>query len=88
MLNTKDRSESMLKVLVNLDLEPKALAVKLEVPKLSQAPEVPTVKSLVVKEKLEEEKKEEIELKKRRIEQAEKDKIAIEERRKEREKNK
>lgn len=84
----EDGSESMLKVLVNLDSEPKVFAVKLEVPKLSQAPEVPTVKPLVVKEKLEEEKKEEIELKKKRIEQSEKDKIAIEELRKEREKNK
>ncbi len=38
---------------MNLDSEPKVLAVKLEVPKLSQAPEIPTVKSPVVKEKLE-----------------------------------
>nr|AAU86047.1 hypothetical protein BGP196 [Borreliella bavariensis PBi] len=29
---------------MNLDSEPKVLAVKLEVPKLSQAPEVPIVK--------------------------------------------
>lgn len=31
------RSESILKILVNLDSEPKVLAVKLEVPKLSQS---------------------------------------------------
>lgn len=33
----EDRSESIPKVLVNLDSEPKVLAVKLEVPKLSQS---------------------------------------------------
>ncbi|MBB6043404.1 hypothetical protein QIA34_07330 (plasmid) [Borreliella yangtzensis] len=40
-------------VLVNLDSEPKVLAVKLEVPRLSKAPKVSTVKPPVVKEKLE-----------------------------------
>lgn len=48
------RSESILKVLVNLDSEPKVLAVKLEVPRdYHKLPEVPTVKPLVVKKKLE-----------------------------------
>ncbi|WP_215536313.1 hypothetical protein [Borreliella bavariensis] len=46
-------SESMLKILVNLDSEPKVFAVKLEVQNYHKAPEVPTVKPPVVKEKLE-----------------------------------